>query len=45
LSNNQAAEQLMVSRKTIEFHLANIYAKLQVTSRSQLAANRRSLVP
>jgi DNA-binding CsgD family transcriptional regulator len=45
LSNKQAAEQLMVSRKAIEFHLANIYAKLQVTSRSQLAANRDSLGP
>jgi DNA-binding CsgD family transcriptional regulator len=43
LSNKQAAEQLTVSRKAIEFHLANIYAKLQVTSRSQLAANRDSL--
>jgi ATP/maltotriose-dependent transcriptional regulator MalT len=43
LSNKQTAEQLTVSRKAIEFHLANIYAKLQVTSRSQLAANRDSL--
>jgi ATP/maltotriose-dependent transcriptional regulator MalT len=38
LSNRQAAEQLTVSLKAIEFHLANIYAKLQVSSRSQLAA-------
>jgi ATP/maltotriose-dependent transcriptional regulator MalT len=45
LSNKQAAERLVVSRKAIEFHLANIYAKLQVTSRSQLAANRDSLGP
>ena len=30
----------MVSRKAVEFHLANIYAKLQVSSRSQLAARR-----
>jgi DNA-binding CsgD family transcriptional regulator len=45
LSNKQAAERLTVSRKAIEFHLANIYAKLQVTSRSQLAANRASLGP
>jgi len=38
LSNRQAAERLTVSLKAIEFHLANIYAKLQVSSRSQLAA-------
>ena len=38
LSNRQAAERLTVSPKAIEFHLANIYAKLQVSSRSQLAA-------
>ncbi len=42
LSNAQAAEQLTVSRKAIEYHLANIYAKLQVSSRSQLAARRDS---
>lgn len=40
LSNRQVAERLMVSRKAVEFHLANIYAKLQVSSRSQLAARR-----
>jgi hypothetical protein len=34
----QAAERLTVSLKGIEFHPANIYAKLQVSSRSQLAA-------
>ena len=43
LSNKQAAEQLRVSRKAIEFHLASIYVKLQVSSRSQLAANSGSL--
>lgn len=43
LSNNQAAERLRVSRKAIEFHLANIYAKLQVSSRSQLAAKSEFL--
>lgn len=45
LSNKQAAERLTVSRKAVEFHLANIYAKLQLSSRSQLAANRDSLGP
>jgi DNA-binding NarL/FixJ family response regulator len=38
LSDRQAAERLTVSLKAIEFHPANIYAKLQVSSRSQLAA-------
>ena len=38
LSNRQAAERLMVSDKAIEYHLGNIYAKLGLSSRSQLAA-------
>ena len=38
LSNRQAAERLMVSDKAVEYHLGNIYAKLGVSSRSQLAA-------
>jgi DNA-binding CsgD family transcriptional regulator len=37
LSNRQVADQLRVSRKAVEFHLANIYAKLGVSSRLQLA--------
>jgi ATP/maltotriose-dependent transcriptional regulator MalT len=45
MSNKQAAERLTVSNKAIEFHLASIYTKLQVTSRSQLAAKRDSLGP
>jgi len=44
LSNKQTAEKLMVSVKAIEFHLANIYLKLGVSSRSQLAARRDSLL-
>lgn len=44
LSNKQAAEQLLVSVKAVEFHLANIYTKLGVSSRSQLAARRDFLV-
>ncbi|MGH3276494.1 MAG: helix-turn-helix transcriptional regulator, partial [Streptosporangiaceae bacterium] len=44
LSNKQAAERLMVSVKAVEYHLGNIYAKLGVSSRSQLAA-RRDLPP
>ena len=38
LYNRQAAERFTVSLRAIEFHPANIYAKLQVSFRSQLAA-------
>ncbi len=37
LSNSEAASRLFVSRKAIEFHLTNVYAKLGITSRRQLA--------
>jgi DNA-binding CsgD family transcriptional regulator len=36
-TNRQAAAALVVSVKTIEYHLSNAYAKLAVTSRTQLA--------
>jgi DNA-binding CsgD family transcriptional regulator len=36
-SNRQAAAELFVSVKTIEYHLSNAFAKLAVTSRTQLA--------
>ena len=36
-TNQQAADELVVSVKTISFHLQNIYAKLDVHSRAQLA--------
>ena len=36
-SNQEAATELFVSPKTIEFHLANVYRKLQLRSRSELA--------
>jgi len=37
-TNQQAADELVVSVKTIGFHLANVYSKLGVHSRVQLAA-------
>jgi DNA-binding CsgD family transcriptional regulator len=36
MSNPEVAAQLYVSRKAVEFHLRNIYAKLGVNSRRQL---------
>jgi len=36
-SNKQVAAQLVLSPRTIDFHLRNIFAKLGITSRMQLA--------
>ncbi|MDQ1455498.1 MAG: hypothetical protein QOH28_1118 [Actinomycetota bacterium] len=36
-SNKEAAATLFVSTKTVEFHLSNVYRKLGVRSRTQLA--------
>jgi DNA-binding CsgD family transcriptional regulator len=38
LSNKEAAAELYISVKTVQYHLTRIYAKLRVTSRSGLAA-------
>ncbi|WP_212830640.1 LuxR family transcriptional regulator [Catellatospora sp. TT07R-123] len=37
-SNRETAEQLGVTPKTVEFHLANIFRKLAVRNRTELAA-------
>jgi len=42
LSNRQVAAQLYLSPKTIEYHLAHIFAKLGIRTRYQLAARVRS---
>lgn len=36
LSNAEVAERLVVSRKAVEYHLSNVYAKLGISSRTQL---------
>jgi DNA-binding CsgD family transcriptional regulator len=38
-SNKAIAHSLNVSAKTVEFHLGNVYRKLQVASRTELAAH------
>jgi len=38
LANKEIAQEMVVSVKTVEFHLSNTYAKLGIRSRTQLAA-------
>ena len=45
LSNKQAAEELYISVKTIQYHLTHAYDKLGVASRSELAARYRLTDP
>jgi len=46
-SSKEAAELLVVSKRTVDFHLANIYDKLQVNNRVQALrmATRLGLIP
>lgn len=46
-SSKQVADHLYVSKRTVDFHLANIYHKLGVTNRVQAfrEATRRGLIP
>ncbi|MFL5888067.1 MAG: LuxR C-terminal-related transcriptional regulator [Solirubrobacteraceae bacterium] len=36
LSNREVAEALFVTRKAVEWHLANVFRKLSVGSRSEI---------
>jgi DNA-binding CsgD family transcriptional regulator len=38
LTNPQIGNRLFISRRTVQAHLAHIFAKLDLSSRSQLAA-------
>ena len=42
-SNREIADELVVSIKTIEYHLRNAFAKLGVTSRRQLPDRLREV--
>jgi len=38
LSNPQIGERLFISRRTVQTHLVHVFAKLDISSRAQLAA-------
>jgi DNA-binding NarL/FixJ family response regulator len=46
-SSKEVADDLFVSKRTVDFHLANIYDKLHVTNRVQAfrRATRLGLIP
>ena len=42
MTNREVAEELMLSTKTVEFHLGHVYAKLGIRTRSDLRARARA---
>jgi DNA-binding NarL/FixJ family response regulator len=38
LSNREIAQALFVTLRTVEMHLSNVFRKLQISSRTQVAA-------
>jgi DNA-binding CsgD family transcriptional regulator len=47
-SSKEVADQLFVSKRTVDFHLANVYQKLEVSNRMQAlheAVRRGLLLP
>ena len=45
LSNPEVAAELFISRKAVEYHLGNIYAKCGLQGRQAAAALRRAMAP
>jgi LuxR family maltose regulon positive regulatory protein len=43
LSNQEVAQRLYISERTVKWHASNIYAKLQVSNRTEAVSRARSL--
>ena len=41
MTNREVAKELMLSTKTVEFHLSNVYLKAGVRSRTELRTRAR----